>query len=124
MREQTQIFTINGRPMPAPDADVVVTCTDVEAMEPVRDQDGLLHRCVIRQGVTDWTFRYGELTEEDRRYLEGLFPEGAGAFHFGHPDPNDITRQTQSLCYRADYTIALGNVQGLWRDCSFRIREV
>ena len=72
MREKTQIFTVNGQPLPAPDADVTVVFRDVEAAAPVRDQDGFLHRSVIRRALADWTFRYSSLSEGERQALEDL----------------------------------------------------
>lgn len=123
MRPTTDIFTVNGHPLPAPDADVTVSRTDVEVHPPVWDQDGVLHRSVIRT-VTDWTFCYTNLTEEERQLLEGLFPTDGGVFDFVHPDPGDLKTLTCSSCCREDYRLTLRDVRGLWSSCSFRIREV
>lgn len=124
MREKTTIFTVNGQPLPAPDADVTVVFRDVEATAPVRDQDGFLHRSVIRRALADWTFRYSRLTEGERQYLESLFPKDEDVFVFGHPHPEDLSRVKYTTCYREDLTLGLAHVQGPWQNCAFRIREV
>lgn len=124
MREKTQIFTVNGQPLPAPDADVTVAFRDVEAAAPVRDQDGFLHRSVIRRALADWTFRYSSLSEGERQALEALFPRDEDVFVFGHPHPEDISRTRYTTCYREDLTLGLGDARGQWHDCAFRIREV
>lgn len=124
MRAQTQLFHVNGKYLLAPDGEVAVTYADVEALPPVRDQDGQLHRSVIRGNAGQWTFRYCCLTEAERQYLESIFPAEGETFVFGHPDRLDLNSQVNTLCYRENSSMTLRDARGLWGDCSFRIREV
>ena len=124
MRDETLLFSVNGRPLPVPDGEVAVTYTDVEAMNPVRDQDGFLHRCVLRSAVAAWDFYYQCLTEPERQWLESLFPATGEPFLFVHPDREDLHKPAASLCYREKCTVALRDSRGIWSDCRFRIREV
>ena len=48
MRPFTNLFLINGKPMLAPDADVGVSYTDLDANDSGRDESGYMHRIVMR----------------------------------------------------------------------------
>jgi hypothetical protein len=65
MRPKTELFTINGQPLLAPDAEVAVSYSDIDASDAGRDQDGVLHRNVVRYKVAAWSFQYSHLTEDD-----------------------------------------------------------
>lgn len=110
----TDIFTINGQPIPVPDGDVTVKLTDIQG-DAVRDRSGMLHRTVLRR-CKSWEFSYRELTESQRQYLLGLLQPGV--FQFTHP-------QGESTCYCAQITARYHDAsRGLWHDLGFRVEEV
>ena len=110
----TDIFTINGQPIPVPDADVAVKRIDIEG-ESVRDRIGMLHRTVLRQ-VRSWEFRYSRLTNENRQYLLNLLTPGM--FQFTHP-------QGESTCYCKEISSNFHDAAaGIWHDLRFRVEEV
>ena len=63
------------------------------------------------------------LTEEEKQYLESLFPE-EGSFQFGHPDRLDAGKQVVTEAYRSRYSLIWQNARtGLWKNCAFQIIE-
>ena len=123
MRSKTDLFTVNGQPMLAPDAEVGVSYADIDAADAGRDQSGLLHRSVVRYKVAAWSFSYSHLTEAERQYMESLFPEEP-TFVLGHPGRLDATVTEYTTCYRAKYGIFWRDSRGLWNGYSFQIVEV
>lgn len=121
MRPTTEFFKINGKPLLVPDAEVSVRYEDLDASDSGRDESGWLHRSVVRYKVPSWEFSYAHLTEEEKRYMERLFPE-APSFIFTHPDRVDTSQRAETECYRSQYGISWRNARtGLWRGYSFRI---
>ena len=121
MRAKTELFQINGVPMLAPDAEVSVSYEDLDASDSGRDESGWLHRSVVRYKVPSWEFRYSHLTEEEKRYMESLFPE-TPSFTFTHPDRVDAAQRVDTLCYRSKYGISWRSARtGLWSGYSFHI---
>lgn len=114
MRAITELFTVDGQGILVPDADVTVTCTDVEG-ESVRDRSGMLHRCPLRR-VTAWEFSYDTLSDQERTYMENLLSQPV--FPFTSPG-------RESVCYckgiSMDYHDA---ARGQWRNFRFRVEEV
>ena len=110
----TDIFTINGQPIPVPDADVTVKITDIEG-ESARDRSGMLHRTVLRR-CRSWAFSYCRLTEENRQYLLELLTPGM--FQFTHP-------QGESTCYCKEISSEFHDATaGIWHNLRFRVEEV
>ena len=121
MRKTTDQFYINGAPMLVPDEEVEMSFEDIDAAEAGRDQGGYMHRIPVRTKVASWSFSYTHLTEEEKRYMEGLFGDNA-VFTFTHPSRQDATVQENSQCYRSKYSISWKNaVLGLWCNYSFHI---
>ena len=124
MRSETYLFTVNGKPMLAPDAEVSVSYTDIDGADAGRDQNGFLHRSVVRYKVASWEFCYSNLTDEEKCYIESLFPD-APTFQFGHPDRQNAPEQAVTQCYRSQYGITWKNARtGLWSGLKFQIIEV
>ena len=124
MRSKTDRFLINGQPLLAPDGEVTVNYEDLDGSDAGRDQNGKLHRSVVRYKVASWGFRYENLTEEERQYLESLFPD-APTFSFTHPSRGDSAVAKTTECYRSKYGISWRNARtGLWRGLQFNIIEV
>ena len=65
MRSETYLFSVNGKPMLAPDASVSVSYSDIDGADAGRDQNGVLHRSVVRYKVASWEFTYSNLTDEE-----------------------------------------------------------
>lgn len=121
MRGTTELFQINGKPMLIPDEEVQVTYEDLDAAESGRDESGYMHRFPVRYKVPSWNFSYHWLTEEEKQYMEGLFPEAA-TFQFTHPSRLAAGESQSTTCYRSQYTIVWKNAAtGLWSGYGFRI---
>ena len=67
------VGVVDGRPMPAPDAEADFSFTDLDASDSGRTEDGVMHRIVVREKVGAWGFAYSHLTDEELAYLKGLF---------------------------------------------------
>lgn len=124
MRSKTDKFLVDGQPLLAPDGEVTVSYEDLDGSDAGRDQNGVLHRSVVRYKVGSWGFRYENLTEAERQYLESLFPDRP-TFRFTHPSRSDASQTETTECYRSKYGIAWRNQRtGLWRGLQFNIIEV
>ena len=120
MREKTELFKINGLSLLVPDAGVSMGYEDLDASSSGRDEAGFMHRTVVRYKVPYWDFSYSALTEEERRYMESLFPD-APTFTFTHPGRLDGAAE-ETECYRSKYSISWQNARtGLWNGYGFRI---
>ena len=123
MRATTDLFTINGKPVLVPDQEVTVSYEDLDAADSGRDESGFMHRFVVRHKVASWGFAYSHLTEEEKQYMESLFPM-APSFTFLHPSRQDASISEQTLCYRSKYDISWKNAKtGLWSGYNFSIIE-
>lgn len=121
MKSFVEFFRINDKPMFAPDDDVVVSYSDLDSEESGRDESGVMHRIVVQYKMGTWTFTYSEITEEEKRYMESLFPNEPD-FVFTHPGRIDVFEETKTRCYRSNYSISWKNaVTGHWRNYKFNI---
>ena len=119
----TELYKIDGKPLPAPDAGVVMSFEDLDAAESGRDEAGFMHRIVVRQKVGVWEFTYSHLTSREYAYLLSVLPTG-GSFRFSRPAPGDEARQQESLCYLSGYSLAwYSAATGQYRDMKFSIIE-
>ena len=123
MRKKSAQFAVNGKAMLAPDEEVSVSYEDLDAADSGRDQAGYMHRIVARYKVGSWGFSYASLTEEEKQYMESLFPDSA-TFAFTHPSRLDASVSQTTTCYRSKYGISWKNARtGLWSGYSFHIIE-
>lgn len=123
MRSYTNLFLINGKQMFAPDEDVGVSYSDLDADDSGRDESGYMHRIVVRYKVGTWSFEYSSISEAEKRYLEELFGETPD-FDFTHPDRVNAERQVTCKAYRTKYNISWRNARtGQWRNYKFNIIE-
>lgn len=123
MRAKTELFKINGVPMLVPDAEVAVSFSDLDASDSGRDEGGFMHRIVVRYKVGSWKFTYSHLTEEEKQYMESLFPDTA-SFLFQHPSHRNSGVMEETRCYRSKYDISWKNARtGLWSGYGFSIIE-
>lgn len=123
MRSYTNLFLINGKQMFAPDEDVGVSYSDLDADDSGRDESGYMHRIVVRYKVGTWSFEYSSISEAEKRYLEELFGETPD-FDFTHPDRVNAEKQVTCRAYRTKYNISWQNARtGQWRNYKFNIIE-
>ena len=121
MRQKTELFLIDGKPMLVPDADVAVSYEDLDDADSGRDESGVMHRLPVRYKVGSWNFTYSHLTEAEKQYMESIFPDSAD-FAFTHPDRLDGAKAVTERAYRSKYSISWKNAHtGLWSNYSFRI---
>ena len=117
----TNIYQINGSPIPAPDENVQVRYQDV-GDKSLTDEAGFLHKQVLRRGVATWTLRYSYLPKAQRDKLIGLLT--ADTFWFTHPDRLDSDKADESLCYLESHTECLQSaISGDYRDVCLTIRQ-
>lgn len=121
--KKTELFKINGKPMIVPDAGVLFDYEDLHSSETGRDEGGYMHLFVLREDVGKWSFTYANITEEDRKYLESIFPKGK-EFEFTRPDSDDSDVLITSTCYRSKRSMSWYNSKiGLWKNYKFNIIE-
>ena len=121
MRDITELFLINGKPMLAPDEKVQVSYEDLDDSNSGRDESGFMHRQVLRYKIPVWSFSYQHLTEAERQYMESLFPK-APSFTFTFPSEEDAAVSQEMVCYRSKYGISWKSAKsGLWMGYSFQI---
>ena len=123
MRPFTNLFLVNGEPMLAPDADVSVSYSDLDGEDSGRDEAGVMHRVVVRHKTASWSFTYSSITEDEKQYIERLFPD-APDFQFTCPGRIQADEQTTIRAYRSNYGIAWRDARtGLWKNYKFNIIE-
>ena len=121
MRNTTDLFLINGKPILAPDEKVAVSYEDLDDSNSGRDEAGFMHRQVLRYKVPVWSFSYSYLTEQERQYMESLFPD-APTFQFTCPSRLNASVAETHTCYRSKYGISWKSARsGLWMGYSFQI---
>ncbi len=121
MRKTTDLFQVNGRPFLVPDAEVNASYEDLDSGDAGRDESGVMHRIPVRFKVGSWTFSYDHLTEEEKNYMESLFPDSAD-FQFTCPDRLDASRTVTIRAYRSKYAISWRNARtGLWSRYGFTV---
>lgn len=112
-------FFVNGRPLLVPDENVKLSYCDLDDASSGRDESGLMHRFVARYKVPTWEFSYAYLTEQERRYLDSLFPN-TPTFVFSHPGNQGEMEDT--VCYRSQYAVSWVNARtGLWSGYGFTV---
>ena len=119
----TELYKIDGAAMVAPDANVNMSFSDLDAAQSGRDQSGYMHRSPVRKKVGVWEFTYSYLTQQEYAYLLSLLPEG-GTFRFTRPSQTDWKTPQTSKCYLSNYSIGFISADtGDYRDLKFSIIE-
>ena len=123
MRQFTNLFRINGKPMLAPDGDMAVSYSDLDTDDSGRDETGNQHRIVLRYKVGKWSFAYMHITEEEMRYMQELLGDDP-EFDFTHPDRLDMGNEVTTKAYRSNYSVTWRNLlTGQHRNYKFNIIE-
>ena len=114
--ELTELFQIDGKPMPVPDADITMSFEDLDAAQSGRDEAGYMHRIPVRRKVGVWEFHYSLLDRQTYAYLLGLLPKG-GSFRFRCPEG-------EVEAYLSRYSIVWHNARtDTYRNMKFSIIE-
>lgn len=120
MRALTDLLLVDGSPLYAPDADMDQNFEDLDSDATGRDQSGIMHRFVVREKVGKWSFAYTQLTDDERKYLLGLF-KGKPTFNFTYQGDNG---PVTTRAYMSNYGIAWRDARrGIWRNMKFNIIE-
>ena len=114
-------FQIDNQPILAPDQDIKVEYTDLDSEESGRDENGFMHRIVLRRGVKTWPLNYASLTRDEYRYMESLF---AGKDHFEVKYRDLDGNPASCLAYRSKHSIVVHNARtGACKNYAFNIIE-
>ncbi len=118
----TELYKIDGAPMVAPDANVKMSFSDLDAAQSGRDQSGYMHRIPVRKKVGVWDFTYSHLTQQAYSYL--LSQLSGSTFRFTRPSETDWKTPKTSKCYLSNYSLGfLSADTGCYRDLKFSIIE-
>ena len=122
-RTLSDVYRINNKPMLAPDNEQSFSFEDIDASDSGRTEDGVMHRSPVRYNVGKWGFEYSSVTEDEKQYMESLFPDEP-TFEFTHPDRLDSSLLVTSTCYRSKYSINwFSSKDKVWKKYSFNIIE-
>lgn len=123
MGVKSNLFTVNGKPLFAPDEDVEMSFEDLDSADSGRTENGNMFRIVVRYKVGKWSFEYDGITVAEYAEQERLFPNSP-TFRFGHPGRLDPTTQEITECYRSKYGISYHSAStGLMKNYKFNIVE-
>ena len=82
MRVKSDLFTVNGKPLFAPDEEVSMSFEDLDSADSGRTESGDMFRVVVRYKVGTWGFEYSAITGAEMAEQESLFPNEPD-FEFG-----------------------------------------
>lgn len=117
----TELYKINGKPMPVPDEGVEMSFEDLDDAQSGRDASGFMHRIVVRNKVGVWNFSYSHLTQQEYAYLLSILPTG-GSFTFTHPSQEDSGISQDTSAYLSKYGIVWHSAQtNTYRNLKFSI---
>ena len=123
MVNTTDLYQIDGKPIPVPDSPVDMSFEDLDAADAGRDEAGFMHRAVVRSKLGVWNFTYSYMSQEAYTYLQSLLPE-EGVFRFTYPDPRDPGQACNTEAYLSRYGISWHNARtGLYRNMKFSVIE-
>lgn len=105
MRVKSELFTVNGQPLFAPDEGVEMSFEDLDSEDSGRTESGEMFRIVVRYKVGTWGFEYSSITGAEMSEQENIFPD-APDFVFGHPGRKNPDVQEFTRCYRSKYGIS------------------
>ena len=112
---------IDGQPVLAPDADMSISYEDLDSEESGRDESGVMHRIVLREGVKKMGLTYSNLSREEYQYMEALF-KGKPEFRVDCRDEDGSP--LSFIAYRSKHSISVYNAKtGSYKNYSFSIIE-
>lgn len=114
-------YRIDGMPLPAPDADVEMSFSDLDDGDAGRDESGVMHRIVVRRRVGSWSFSYSSLTKQTYQYIRSLF-KGKDTFTFSYRDPEGYLVEVKAYC-SGDSVVYHNARLGLYKNLKFSVIE-
>lgn len=121
MRKYDFEFLIDGQPILVPDEDVTISYEDLDSEESGRDESGVMHRVVMREGVKKIPLSYAFLNREEYLYMESLF-KGKSSFQVDCRD--ELGSPMRFAAYRSKHSITISNIKtGAHKNYSFSIVE-
>ena len=101
-------FLIDKQPILVPDADLTWEYNDLDSDETGRDEAGVMHRIVLREGVRKCALQYESLTREEYQYMRSLFA-GKSQFEVEYRDHDgQVSRFT---AYQSNHSITVHNAK-------------
>ena len=121
-RAYSDEFFVDGTPLLSPDRDVNITENDLDSSDTGRDESGIMHRIVVREGVRTWgPFNYAILTADDYQYIKSLF-KGKAHFTFTFKDADGTEVSTLAYCSKRSITLQ-DSATGYYKNLAFNIIE-
>lgn len=112
---------IDKKPILVPDCDIAVECTDLDDADSGRDESGVMHRIVLREGVKSVQLSYAFLTAEEYQYMESLF-KGKPEFAVEYRDAEGLPQQFTA--YRSKHSIVIHDAKrGIVKNYKFSLIE-
>jgi len=115
----TELYQVDGVPMLAPDADVLLSFSDLDSADSGRDESGVMHRIVVRRNVATWEFQYSALSAQAYEYIRNLFA-GKTEFTFTYPEPDGSVGEVTAYCSGSSITYQDASL-GLYRNLKLKI---
>lgn len=114
-------YRVGDLPMLAPDQDVELQYSDLDASDAGRDESGVMHRMVVRRRVRAWAFTYSHLTGEEYAYMQSLF-DGRDTFVFTFPKADGSVDTCKAYC--SGGSVLVRNLRtGIYKNYRFSIIE-
>lgn len=122
MRKLFYDFQIDNKPILAPDEDITISCSDLDAGDSGRDESGFMHRVILRSRVKTFGLNYSSLTQEEYLYMRSLIAPDSGWFQVKYRDLSGEEKTTTAYC--SNHSITFHNMRtGLYKNLKFNIIE-
>ena len=121
LRNFTYEFLVDKKPLLAPDSNVDISETDLDSSSSGRDESGIMHRIVIREGVRTWGFTYAFLAHPEYSYILSLF-KGKPTFEFEFRDVDGRPASVTAYCSKRSIVLH-DAATGLFKNLKFNIIE-
>lgn len=121
LREFSIGYYVDGKPLLDPDLNVEITKNDLDSAETGRDESGVMHRIVLREGVRTWGFTYAILSAAEYAYMESLF-KGKTTFEFAFVSEKGELCTTRAYCSKRNITLRDYRT-GVYKNLKFNIIE-
>jgi hypothetical protein len=121
MRNLYEGLKIDGVPILTPDQDVEMEYNDLDSEETGRDESGVMHRIVLRNGVRKISLPYESLTKEEYLYMRNLF---AGKSEFTVTLKEHNGEMVDFIAYHSKHSITIHNAKtGIYKNYKISIIE-
>ena len=101
-------FLVDKRPILVPDADITWEYSDLDSDETGRDESGVMHRIVVREGVRKCVLQYATLTRDEYLYMKSLFA-GKSEFEVKYRDHDGQVSTFRA--YHSNHSITVHNAR-------------